>query len=686
MKLKGINKFEQHLEKIVLGVSVVGLLAIVGWQFLSPPSFKVGSRSVSAGEVDALLEAKANALQSRLNDSEKSDIEIPTDSVKLAAPDFASAITGPVTPVQSLARTAPNFNGALVKDAISAVDIWYFEPKVPALQMQAVQDTADALTVESAKDAVKVSKILAARADFQKIDGPKDVVWTTPTARIDLKRLRAELADSRKDATPPLMAIPGVWYQETPYIVDIAFERRERAADGSWGEPVVVPVFANRADEITFRGRIDNAAADVRDEVFALLGSDDNQKEVLQPTFYDTVNGAFVSPTLLADAGDSAASGTDVGATRRNLQLQTQLQDKQRRAQTLRSELEKLGGPFDEEAERKKEEARKKDERDQKDAEKAGSKGGGKGGSGPGGGGPGGSMSGKNNSSAGDEQKEAKRKLAERKTKTAVLRRVETEIASLEKSLGATASSGAGSVATKAPTLGSLDELLVWGHDLEVTPGSTYQYRCTARIYNPFFGKGNQLVQKQADKGLASQFTIDSQASEWSAPITVSPDVRFFVTRALVSDGSLALGSAQIEVYKLLGGKWRRSETSVQPGERIGRVDNKGAQPVDFTTQYFVVDVVEDLDTSRGPSTAGKERRPGLVVVGSITGTGTEIRVPYSDFENPDRLDLRAKAEAASSGGSDADSAPATSGSGTDSPKGPGSGGAGGSNKPGTGK
>ncbi|MEI6474678.1 MAG: hypothetical protein WCO75_04735, partial [Planctomycetota bacterium] len=293
MKLKGINKFEQHLEKIVLGVALIGLLAIVGWQFLSPPSFKLGSRSVPAGEVDALLDAKANALQARLNDSEKSDIEIPTDTVKLAAPDFSAAMSGPITPAESLARTAPNFNGALVKDAVSAVDIWYFEPKVPTLQMRGVQETADALTMDSAKDAAKVSKILAARPDFQKIEGPKDVVWTTPVARIDLKRLRAELADSRKDATPPLMAIPGVWYQETPYVVDVAFERRERAGDGSWSAPVVVPVFANHADEITFRGRIDNAAADVRDEVFALLGNDDNQREVLQPTFYDTVNSAF---------------------------------------------------------------------------------------------------------------------------------------------------------------------------------------------------------------------------------------------------------------------------------------------------------------------------------------------------------------------------------------------------------
>jgi hypothetical protein len=40
----------------------------------------------------------------------------------------------------------------------------------------------------------------------------------------------------------------------------------------------------------------------------------------------------------------------------------------------------------------------------------------------------------------------------------------------------------------KTTALASLDELIVWGHDLEVVPGRTYQYRCVARVYNPFFG------------------------------------------------------------------------------------------------------------------------------------------------------------------------------------------------------
>ena len=47
MKLKGINVFEQHVEKIVLGAAVVGAGGLAAWQFLNAPEVKVGSRSVS---------------------------------------------------------------------------------------------------------------------------------------------------------------------------------------------------------------------------------------------------------------------------------------------------------------------------------------------------------------------------------------------------------------------------------------------------------------------------------------------------------------------------------------------------------------------------------------------------------------------------------------------------------------
>jgi hypothetical protein len=690
MKLKGINTFEQHLEKIVLGVAALAVVGIAGWQYLSAPAVKVGSKSATLGEIDGILEKKARELDGRLG-SEAVTIEIPADTVMLAAPGFAEQLSAGISPTQSLAITAPNFNGQLVKSSGSSVDVWYYVPTVPSLKMKGVQETADALTADAAKEAVKVSKVIAARPDFQKIDGPKDVVWTTPYARVDLKALRAELAGTRKDATPALMAIPSVWYQDKPYVIDIVFERRERGANGDWGAPVAVPVFAARPAELNFRGRIEGASAGLRDEVFALLGSDDNQTEILQPAFYDTVNQQFVSPALLAGQGgdDAPASGAggDAGAARRRLQLQTQLQDRQRRAQILRADLEKLGGPWDEEAERKKEADRKRDEAERKKAEEAGKGGKGGGGAGPGGGGPGGGpgggggMSGKNNAQGENEAKDAKKKAAERKSKTMALRRVEADMASLEKELGGEVSGTQPAAKQKATALASLDDLIIWGHDLEVVPGRTYQYRCVARVYNPFFGKGNQLVDEQRAKHLDAAFTMDSVASEWGNPVTVSPDVQFFVTRALVADGAMASGTAQIEVYKLLGGQWRRSESSLQPGERIGKTDAQGGTSIDFGTDYYVIDVVEDLDTSRAGASSSKDRRTGVVVVGTMSGAETQIRVPSADMEDPDRMRLRSQADAsaaATKGAADTSSSGSSSKPGLGGSGGPSGGGSGG--------
>ena len=678
MKLKGINVFEQHVEKFVLATAVLGVGGIAAWQFLSQPEVKVGTKSVPPGQVDKLLQAKADSLSAKLKSSGDSKdqpgvIKIPTDGVTLAADGFKSSLAGGVSPVPALAVTSPNFNGTLVAGSAAASDVWYYVPKVAALQMRTVQETADALTKESAAEAKKASPALAARPDFATIDGPKDVVWTTPVARIDLKALRAELARSNAEASPPQRQIPGVWYQETPYVVDVVFERRERK-DGGWGDPQVVPVFAARSEELAFRGKLGGATADLRDEVFALLGSDENQKEILQPTFYETVNSAFVSPSVLADAGPAAAGaapGTDAGAARRRMQLQTQLQQRQRRAETLRVEVEKLGGLWDEAAEKRAEEDRKRDEKERKDAEKGGGKTGGGGAGGGPGGGPGGSMSGRNNAQSDNSERDAKRKAAERKAKSGVLRKLYAEIAELEQELGlASTVPTATSKPVKAPSLASMDELLVWGHDLEVKPGRTYQYRCVARVYNPFFGKGNQLVKEQEASGLPANFTLDSAASDWSQPITVSPDVRYFVTRAIVGDGPLGSGSAQVEVYKLLGGQWKRAELSVQPGERIGKPDDRSGSLVDFGTDFYLVDVVEDLDPSRSEGSS-RERRAGMAVIASMSAAGAmDIRVPADDLENPDRMRLKEQADAAKTAAATGDPADGSKDAGA--PKGPG--------------
>jgi hypothetical protein len=662
MKVKGINVFEQHLEKMVLGGAVLAALGIVGWHVVSTPTAKVGPNQVAFPEVDEALARKAAQIATKLEGT--GSIELPAeDQVTLAESSFEGRRSKPVSPVGSLARTSPSFNAMLVKTGGAKADVWYYEPRVPALRMEGVQETADALTVEGAKEAAQASPAIAGRFGTE-ITQPKDVVWTTPVARIDLKTLRSELAASDAAANPPRSAIPGIWYQDRAYVLDIVFERREKQADGSWGAPVEVPVFASRDAELTFRGRIPNPDAMIREEVFQLLGIDDNQEEVLQPTFFETVNQAFVSPELLmaATGGGDAEPGEDAGIVRRRMQLQTQLTEKKRRADSLRADLNKLGGPWDDEKERRTEQERKDEERRQKEEERK-SGGDTPGGRGPGGGpGGGGSMSGKANANADADAKEARRKATERRSKTAQLRRVEADIAKLEAEFGPAPDAG-GSKATAAPlpTLASKDELLVWGHDLEVEPGSTYQYRCRARAYNPFFARGNLLVDAQREKGLAAACVLESPASDWSQEIRVSPSVRFFLTRANAGDGAMGLGSAQFEIFRLVDGKWRRAEMSVQPGERIGRVDERAAGgPVDFTTEHYLVDVVEDIGgrgEARGELQQARDRRPGIVVIASSSRPGHEIRVPAVDSDDPDRAKLRAQAAASSASAVGASSA-----------------------------
>lgn len=629
MKLKGINAFEQHVEKIVLGVAVLGVVGIAAWQFLSAPAFKVGRETVPPTEVDRLLDRKAQALQTQLRGD--SNVKIPSDDVPLAGPAFSERMAKPVSPVRSYARSSPSFNGMLVTSGGAAADVWYHEPRFGPLAMVRVDQTADALTTESAKAAAAVSGIV--KDEFGTIDGPKDVVWTTPVASINLKAIREELRRAEPTAQPPRAQVPSVWYQDTAFIVDVTFERQERKADGSWGEPVEVPIFSPRDEELLFRPRIASASAELQDDVFNALGSAQKQLAILQPEFYDTVNNAFVAPTL--GAGDAAAaSSDDGGAARKRMQLRTQLEQKQRSADALRGDVAKLGGPWDEAQEKKFEEERKRQEAENKAASGSGS--GSSGGKSGGSGGLGGAMKKGDTDAKGaaERERDAKRVRMTRISKTKQLKKLDDEIAAIEKQLGDAPSAGAKKA---APSFASMDEAVVWGHDLEVKPGGTYRYRCVARIYNPLFGKGNQLVKEQAAN--AAAFVVATEKSPWSIDVTVSPRVRFFVTRATVGDGALQAGTAQVEVYRFVEGRWRRSEVLVQPGDRIGRVDSRPTgKDIDFATQFFLVDIVEDLE-AKGKS--GSERRPGMAVVRSIDGDEMQVRAPVRELDDAERRRLR---------------------------------------------
>ena len=85
MKTKGMKPLEQHVEKLVLGVSLLALVGVAGWQLVhSPNEVKLGSQTVDPGEIAKVIGVKSNTVKALL-DSDQASITIPKDGLDPAA-------------------------------------------------------------------------------------------------------------------------------------------------------------------------------------------------------------------------------------------------------------------------------------------------------------------------------------------------------------------------------------------------------------------------------------------------------------------------------------------------------------------------------------------------------------------------------------------------------------------------
>ena len=195
-------------------------------------------------------------------------------------------------------------------------------------------------------------------------------------------------------------------------------------------------------------------------------------------------------------------------------------------------------------------------------------------------------------------------------------------------------------------------KIVVWGHDLFVEPGETYRYRVTLKLYNPFFAKKRSLTEEQ--EHLAESFTLSSDPSDWSEPITVEPRLQVYITSATAPGqrrgaiGGLGLGQVTAEVYKYFDGRQWLGTFKVQPGEHIGarQMQRPGdGQPpfeVDFSTGLYVLDIVADIDASR--SDARNSGLAATVLLQNVRDAQMiEFRDPRADGSDAHRRDLRDK-------------------------------------------
>ena len=160
-------------------------------------------------------------------------------------------------------------------------------------------------------------------------------------------------------------------------------------------------------------------------------------------------------------------------------------------------------------------------------------------------------------------------------------------------------------------------EVRVWAHDMSVMAGSTYRYRMSVHLANPFFGHKPSLYPEQ--KHLAKKVTVPSLVSEWSPVIEVQEPMQWFILNAKRSGESrnpdvLDSGYVSVELFEFSDGNWTQDNFIVQVGQRIGQL-NEEESDVD----WFVLDILEDVN--------------GDIVILQNIATG-ELRTMYPSVES----------------------------------------------------
>lgn len=163
------------------------------------------------------------------------------------------------------------------------------------------------------------------------------------------------------------------------------------------------------------------------------------------------------------------------------------------------------------------------------------------------------------------------------------------------------------------------DRVKVWAHDLTAQPGKTYRYKVVVSVMNPLyrFPRLNEAQREDNFHRVAIPHDeTELTAANWSAPLTLDPKYYFFAL-----SGSKDQKRANFEVWTVYDGQWRNGEFTEYPGNEIG-----GEGETENGGQWFkmsVGSIMLDVDSVPAPS-----------------GRGSVVRVLYLDPDTG-RIDYR---------------------------------------------
>lgn len=607
MKTKGIPIWEQYLEHIVLGIAFLVLIGFTAMQFIgSPNTVEVaGVGKVGPGEVDRLLESKALEVSQSIGGDA---IDLPQPSPVLVK--FEESKSASLSGQKSLAFVWEPKISPVASEIVTVGDGAFVVPTIAAPFEPIGKQYFDTLPEEVVAEFPDLRKSVPSAA-------PYDISWITAAAKFNALDVLRQWGSTGPNGE---VALPPRWYDNTVYFVDVRIEREELVG-GQWVQSILLEPIPG---QLTYRAEMaDRVDAAMRDQILSDVSTPAGMNSLLRPEFFVGAAGAWAPPRE-AEQGVLGVVNEDPLVT----DLKIKLTRDRKELERVKKRFEDLGCPP--EAPPKKDEPNRPGQPTPPLV--------------PGGGEGAGSGGGRQIGSTKPPQTEETNERQCRGLR-ARLKTLNQQVARLEEQLA--------KLQAEAPEpevveeVERLDEIVIWGHDINIRPGGVYRYRFVVEIYNPLFLRGNDLL--PAQKQLAEQFALASAASDWTAPITAEPPLRLFVINARPAEhntglGQLPTGSAVAEVYRFRDGRWWQKGFSVQPGERIGGVDAKQSN-VDYSTDWFVLDVVPEVAAESSQMSQGLG---AVVLLQNLVDDGVlQIRLPRQDLHDPERAYLRQEVQAA---------------------------------------
>lgn len=180
-------------------------------------------------------------------------------------------------------------------------------------------------------------------------------------------------------------------------------------------------------------------------------------------------------------------------------------------------------------------------------------------------------------------------------------------------------------------------------YDITGVPGRTYRYRVRLGILNEYC----LAAAKLKDPKDATQAVIYTAWSEPSQPVRVEPDIYFYLAGPAPRNAGV-----RVEVFKRYHNGWIKESFNVQPGDEIGGLEKVQVtannqtyrEEVDFFTGAVAVDVAHDveyepLQITSSSFNLGRSRRSEWLVFMDEDGELTE-RYSVADKTNPRYLEL----------------------------------------------